>query len=140
MREGDASLRPSHGICVDCLHGTFEIPVESVEALTPEELDRLPRGLVRLTPDGTIAFYNQAESRLSGRDPLQVLGRNFFQVAPCAAVQGFKSEFDSLVSAGEGRSSFSWIFEFPRGKTFVNITIVKDPSDEFVNLFVRTTE
>jgi photoactive yellow protein len=140
MREGDAAAPASHGICMDCLHGTFEVPIESVDSLTPQELDRLPAGLVRLAPDGTIFHYNQAESRLSGQDPLQMIGKNFFTVAPCAAVKGFKSEFDDLVRQGSGRAAFSWIFEFPSGKVFVNITLVKDADDHYVNLFVRTAQ
>lgn len=140
MRQGDASKRPSHGICLDCLPSNFAIPIESLDSLTKEQLDELPRGLVRLSHDGTIREYNRAESELSGLTPSSVAGKNFFfEVAPCTAVQNFKGQFESLVAEGAGERSFNWIFEFPTGRVFVSITMTKDPLDPYVSLFVSQT-
>ena len=136
MRSGDVSARPSHGICMDCLPTNFSVPVETVESLTNEQLDELPRGLVRLAADGTIRRYNRGESEISGLNPSSVMGRNFFEVAPCTAVKEFRGEFEALVAEGSGERAFSWIFEFPAGRTFVTITMTKDPDDPCVSLFV----
>ena len=53
-------------------------------AATPDELDRLPFGVVAMGPDFTVEQYNRAESELSGLTPTRVIGRNLFtSVAPC---------------------------------------------------------
>ena len=56
---------------------------ESIAQMTEGELDALPFGAIRLDREGRILSYNMTESRLTGRDPKRVIGRNFFiDVAP----------------------------------------------------------
>lgn len=61
--------------------------LEKITRMLPHELDALPFGAIRLDKDGTILSYNMTESKLTGRDPKKVIGRNFFEdVAPCTNV------------------------------------------------------
>ncbi len=64
----------------------FEDPclLDALLRMSPGELDELPFGVIRLSPEGFVVAYNRAESRLSGLDPARVIGKHFFvQVAPC---------------------------------------------------------
>ncbi|MEO6595633.1 MAG: PAS domain-containing protein [Planctomycetota bacterium] len=78
----------SHGICLDCLPGTFSIPVESLAELSREQLDTLPYGIVVLDEHDRLLEYNDAESRLARRPRREVLGKGFFtEVAPYTNVE-----------------------------------------------------
>jgi photoactive yellow protein len=75
---------PPHAALTTC--PTFDAPElpSWLETASNDDLDALPFGLVALNPDGTVAFYNKAEARLSGLTPDRMIGRLFFtSVAPC---------------------------------------------------------
>ena len=62
--------------------------LEQITRMSEEQLDALPFGAIRLDMTGKILTYNMTESKLTGRDPKRVIGRNFFtDVAPCTNVQ-----------------------------------------------------
>lgn len=55
-----------------------------LEACTPEQLNALPYGVVKMTHNGIIKGYNQAQSDLTTRLADDVIGQDFFNdVAPC---------------------------------------------------------
>lgn len=55
-----------------------------LEAASPQTLDTLPFGVVRMAPGGLVTAYNTLESKLAGLSKENVLKRNFFSdVAPC---------------------------------------------------------
>jgi photoactive yellow protein len=59
------------------------LPQQLAEA-SNEELQNAPFGIIRMKPDGTVTFYNRAESKLSGIGERHALGHNLFRdVAPC---------------------------------------------------------
>lgn len=65
---------------------TFTQPglLDGLEAADAAALDALPFGVIGMAPDGTVTSYNNAESRLSGLTPANVIGRHFFSaVAMC---------------------------------------------------------
>jgi len=130
----------SHGICINCLPSVFSVPVESIASLTAEQLDELPIGLVRLSADGTIREYNRSESELTGLLPGDVVGKNFFTVAPCTAVQDFQGQFQDLVAAGHGERRLKWVFVFTGGSVLVKIAMTKDAQDPLLSLFVTRTD
>ena len=68
-------------------------------------LDRLPFGVVGLSPDGLVEVYNQTEARLAGLNRDDVLGTSFFlSVAQCMnnflVAQRFddEEEIDAIVA------------------------------------------
>ena len=53
--------------------------MDQVDSMTPRELDALPFGAIQLDARGKILRYNQAEGKISGRDPERMVGRDFFE-------------------------------------------------------------
>jgi photoactive yellow protein len=90
------------------VHGIVEV----IDQLSPEELDRLPFGVIYLDCEGMVLKYNAFESELSGRSSAQVLGKLFFeQIAPCTNIQEFGGTFFEHVERGTLNHHF--VFEFP---------------------------
>jgi len=59
--------------------------LEWLESATPDAIDDLPFGVIRLDPEGRVLAYSRWESNFSGLPASSVLGRNFFtDVAPCS--------------------------------------------------------
>jgi len=55
-----------------------------LEAMSPQELDGLAFGVVRMRADGEVVAYTARESGMAGLSKERVLARNFFaEVAPC---------------------------------------------------------
>jgi photoactive yellow protein len=101
------SPKETLGIDVD-VHDTARLA-----DLTEQELDRLPVGAIRVDADGRILFYSRAEAEITGREPQQVLGRNFFRdVAPCTAVPEFYGRFRRGVLSGMLHTAFDFTFDF----------------------------
>ena len=84
-----------------------------LDDLSPDEIDRLPFGVIQVDAGGRITLYNQAEARLSGRDPARVIGRDFFrEVAPCTHVPAFHGRFLDGVRDGALDTGFGFVFGF----------------------------
>lgn len=101
----------------------------AVSKLSPEELDRLPYGLITLDSEGRVIFYNDTESRLVGLPRERVVGRNFFrEVAPCTRVRDFEGKFYDLVRdpSRVRVQTFDFVFRFARGEQ--HVTIVMTPA------------
>ena len=81
------------------------VPHALLCVMDPARLDRLPFGVVGLTPEGLVEVYNQTEARLAGLNRDDVLGSSFFlSVAQCMnnflVAQRFEdeSEIDAVVA------------------------------------------
>lgn len=61
-----------------------------IEALKPDEVDRLPFGVIRLDAEGTVKFYSATEARLSGYRG-SPLGLNFFSITGCFGKGDFQA-------------------------------------------------
>jgi photoactive yellow protein len=102
------------------------VDVSAIGAMTPEQLDGLPFGVVTLDSSGRVVGYNDTESRLAGLPKERVIGRNFFtEVAPCTRVREFEGRFREFA---EGRSrvaleTFDFVFNFRHGAQRVMILI-----------------
>ena len=84
-----------------------------VDELTPEQLDRLPYGMIQLDESGRILRYNATESRLAAIPQQQQVGRHFFsEVAPCTQVQAFHGRFQEGVAAQSLDTTFQFHFAF----------------------------
>ena len=87
--------------------------LQSIDRMSEAELDELPFGAIRLDKEGKILSYNTTESKLTGRDPKRVIGRNFFRdVAPCTNVQAFAGRFREGVAKGDMHIIFPYRFDF----------------------------
>jgi photoactive yellow protein len=63
---------------------------ERIEQLSPEALDRLPFGVIRLDAAGRVTFYSKTEGEQSGFGDRKAIGQDFFtQMAPCLGTPEF---------------------------------------------------
>ena len=112
--------------------------IEKIESMSAAELDALPFGAIRLDRDGTILAYNMTESKITGRDPKWVIGRNFFtSVAPCTNVQSFAGRFREGVAAGNLHAIFPYRFDFEMAPRDVTVTLFYSKTSDTAWVFVR---
>ncbi len=92
-----------------------------------ERLDELPFGAIVIDPSGTIAEYNEYETRLSHLERASVIGKNFFRdVAPCTAVQAFEGRLRTFLKTSDRVSeTFDYFFPFRHGAATVEITFLR---------------
>ena len=112
--------------------------LEKIDRMSAEELDALPFGAIRLDKTGKILKYNMTESKLTGRDPQRVIGRNFFtDVAPCTNVQSFAGRFREGVAKGDMHVIFPYRFDFEMAPRDVTVTLFYSQQTDSAWVFVR---
>lgn len=74
-----------------------EEDIDRLRAMSEEELDALPFGLIRLDREGVISGFNAYESDASGYARNDVIGRPFQEVAPCSKVKEFADGLELAV-------------------------------------------
>lgn len=112
--------------------------LEQIDRMSEAELDELPFGAIRLDKNGTVLSYNMTESKLTGRDPKRVIGRNFFtDVAPCTNVQAFAGKFREGVANGDLHTIFPYRFDFEMAPRDVTVTLFYSQQTGTAWVFVR---
>jgi photoactive yellow protein len=103
-----------------------------------EEFDALHFGAIKLDQYGVVLKYNAYEGRLAGRDPGEVVGKNFFtEVAPCTNVQEFAGRFREGVEKGALYATFPYRFLFPDKYVDVEITMMTTQDGKGGWIFVK---
>ncbi len=102
--------------------------IADVDRAPPEELDRLPFGVIGFSDEGTVDVYSAAESRMAGLSPDKVMGRHVFSVvAPCMnnylVAQRFEDE-------AELDTTIDYVLTLKMRPTPVKLRMLKD-SDAF---------
>lgn len=98
--------------------------LDAADDMTPEELDRLPFGMIQLDGRGRILRYNAVESRLASLDQQAQIGRNFFsEVAPCTKVQAFHGRFKEGVVREQLDATFTFHFAFKQHPRDVTVRL-----------------
>jgi photoactive yellow protein len=93
----------------------FDLPMlaRAVEALTADEIDMLPFGVIGLDHEGVVRLYSKTEARLSGRKSRPTEGLLFFtDVAPCMDNEYFKGRIDKALKAGTLDIAFTHVGDF----------------------------
>jgi photoactive yellow protein len=93
----------------------FTIPklAEAVEALTADEIDQLPFGVIGLDQQGVVRVYNKTEAQLSGYKSRPAQGLRFFvDVAPCMDNGYFKGRIDQAIKSGKLDIAFTFAGDF----------------------------
>ena len=89
------------------------LSVDDLDAMTSEELDALPYGMIQLDPGGRVLKYNAVESRLASLPAERAVGRSFFtEIAPCTKVQAFYGRFREGVVRESLDATFRFHFAF----------------------------
>jgi photoactive yellow protein len=95
--------------------------LSAADGMSPDELDRLPYGMIQLSLTGHILKFNAVESRLASLDQQAQIGKHFFtEVAPCTKVQAFYGRFRDGVLHEALDTTFNFHFafkQFPRDVT-----------------------
>ncbi|MEA2489181.1 MAG: hypothetical protein QOH21_973 [Acidobacteriota bacterium] len=115
--------------------------LESIGRMNEAELDGLPFGAIRLDKDGKVLSYNAAEGKITGRDPKQVIGKNFFtDVAPCTNVQAFAGRFREGVGKKDMHVIFPYRFDFQMAPRDVSVTLFYSKQTDTAWVFVREAQ
>lgn len=114
---------PAVGFCAGCAAELDLVPIDDLTQVPASEIDRLPFGYIALDRAGVVLRFNAYESRLSGLQPRDVIGRHFFrEVAPCASVQEFAGRYERMVEEDQVASvRFRYVFRFRGGERLVQI-------------------
>lgn len=84
-----------------------------VEQLSPEALDALPFGVIRLDDAGKVTFYSRTEAEQSGFGDRKAIGRDFFtQLAPCLGTPEFMHRIERARQDGTLDVMFEQIGDF----------------------------
>jgi photoactive yellow protein len=112
-----------------------------IDSLTESDFDALPFGAIKLDADGLILKYNLYESQLAGREPKEVIGRNFFtEVAPCTNVQEFAGRYRQGMAEGKLDTTFPYRFLFAKRVVDVEITLILSSEGETAWVFVKESD
>ncbi len=96
---------------------------EAVEHLSPEAVNSLSFGAIRLDAGGTVTFYSEVERRLSGYRK-EVVGRTFFtDIAPCMNNPGFKGRIDRALAAGKLDIKFGFVGDMPSATIDLDVRV-----------------
>lgn len=107
-----------------------------LDALGAYEFDALPFGVIRLNQVGRIIAYNFTEGLHSGFHQKQVIGRNFFQMAPCANTAKFLGRFKEGLARDTLDTQFEYVFTRLCDPN-VRIRMMKAPGEDFWLLIKR---
>ena len=106
--------------------------------MSDADIDKLSFGAVLLDRDGKILRYNMAEGEITGRDPAEVMGKNFFNdIAPCTKSPEFFGRFKDGVSSGNLNILFEYRFDHKMTPTKVKVHMKKDLSKDAYWVFVK---
>lgn len=84
-----------------------------LEQLSPEALDVLPFGVVRLDAAGQVTFYSKTEGEQSGFGDRKAIGRHFFtQLAPCLGTPEFLRRIEQAQKEGTLDVLFEQVGDF----------------------------
>ncbi len=99
--------------------------LEAADDMHPDELDRLPYGMIQLDPTGRILKYNAVESKLASLAKEDAIGKQFFtEVAPCTRVQEFYGRFREGVIRESLDTSFRFHFAFKQAPRDVTVRLL----------------
>lgn len=92
------------------LETTTRMLAPFLEAYGPEDLDRIPYGIVKLDATGTVRACNRAESENAGHITSPVGRHYFLDVAPSAAVPEFYGSFVLALAQEQFDETFAFTF------------------------------
>lgn len=94
----------------------------ALKNMSDTQIDNLAFGAIQLDAQGNILQYNAAEGDITGRDPKEVIGKNFFtEIAPCTNSTEFKGRFDAGVASGTLSALFEYVFDYKMAPTKVKV-------------------
>ncbi|XOZ34146.1 photoactive yellow protein [Halomonadaceae bacterium KBTZ08] len=106
--------------------------------MSDKDIDNLAFGAINLDQNGKILSYNKAEGEITGRNPQEVIGKNFFtEVAPCTKTDDFFGKFKEGVRSGDLSTMFEYTFDYQMKPTKVKVHMKKSLNDDSYWVFVK---
>ena len=112
--------------------------IDNPLAVDPSRIDRLPFGAMLLDPQGRIMRYSKVESTFSGRDPEEVIGKNFFDdVAPCSKGQIVYHKFFQAIADGSVNLLLDYKFDYGIDHVEVRLHLKSQDTSKGVWMFIK---
>jgi len=112
--------------------------VDNILAREPQRAESLAFGAVLLDRSGKVVKYNKAEGMIAGRDPSEVVGKDFFnEIAPCAKGKRFHGEFLKFHQTGSVNVMFDYKFAYKGANVGVKIHLKSQPDGQHCWMFVK---
>ncbi len=109
-----------------------------LDTITQKDMDQLSFGAVEVDKNGKILRYNKTEGEITGRDPKETIGKNFFkEVAPCTDSLEFSGKFTKGVESGSLDTMFEYTFDYKMRPTKVKVHLKKTPKSNTYWIFVK---
>ena len=106
--------------------------------LDDNQINDLAFGAIQLDKNGTILAYNAAEGDITGRNPDEVIGKNFFkEVAPCTSTEEFEGKFRKGVESDDLNTMFEYVFDYQMQPTTVKVHMKKAITGDSYWIFVK---
>jgi photoactive yellow protein len=112
--------------------------VDNILQREPYRAEQLPFGAILVDRSGKVLKYNQAEGLIAGRNPADVIGKDFFNaVAPCAKGKRFYGEFLRFATTGAVNVMLDYEFDYKMKPVRVRIHMKSAPDGQSCWLFVK---
>ena len=112
--------------------------VDNILQKEPHRAESLAFGAILLDRNARILKYNKAEGLIAGRNPEDVMGRNFFnEVAPCAKGKRFHGEFLKFFRTGEVNTMLDYEFDYKSTPVRVRIHMKSNTDGQTCWLFIK---
>jgi photoactive yellow protein len=109
-----------------------------VSKMSTSELNNMNFGAIKLDKSGKVLQYNAAEGEITGRDPKEVVGKNFFdEVAPCTKTDDFYGKFKEGVASGKLNVLFEYEFDYKMSPTRVKVHMKNALVGDDIWVFVK---
>lgn len=108
-----------------------DVELSDVLARIPRKgRDRMQFGIIELDFNGIIIAYNMGEAKVSGRNPSDMIGKNFFtDMAPCTKTPEFYGRFKAGVASGTFSARFDYLFDFEMEPRAVRVSMMSSRID-----------
>jgi len=108
-----------------------DVELSGVLARIPRKgRDRMQFGIIELDFSGTIIAYNMGETKVSGRNAVDMIGKNFFtDMAPCTKTPEFYGRFKAGVASGTISARFDYLFDFEMEPRAVRVSMMSSKID-----------
>lgn len=112
--------------------------VDNILQREPHRAEALAFGAVLLDRSGKILKYNQAEGLIAGRNPSDVMSKDFFNdVAPCAKGKRFHGEFLKFNRTGVVNTVLDYEFDYKMKLVRVRIHMKSTTDGQQCWLFIK---
>lgn len=112
--------------------------LENLNRMSQDQLNDLDFGVVKVSPTGEVQFLNKYESELTGMNPEEAVGKNFFtQVAVGTNNRLFFGKFKEGLAAGNLNLEFNYTFTYQMRPTNVKAHLYHDPNSSTTWILIK---